>query len=207
MRAILRHARISPKKANLIAGMVRAMPAVEALAVLDKLPKKGAKIVSGVIASAVANAEHNASQNRKDLVIRTLSVNQGRAFRRFIPIARGRARAIDKFTCHILVELGIDAPEEEKKGKKKDAKTSKAEKGEKGKRSEKGKKGEKGKKDEKKEDDIVYSESKPVEDVPQKKEEGEGDQSFDSAQDKNATKAADQGGAQFQGQRKGSRGS
>ena len=115
MRAILRHARLSPKKINLVASMIRNMPVTDALVALEHMPKKGAKILHDVVSSAVANAENNVSQRRDSLFIKNLVVNKGPAFRRFIPIARGRARPIDKWTSHITVELGIVVPEGEKK--------------------------------------------------------------------------------------------
>ena len=126
MRAILRHTRLSPKKANLIASMVRKMSVNDALSTLERLPKKGASILHGVIASATSNAESNTKQQRNALFIKKIIVNKGPAFRRFLPIARGRTRPISKWTSHILVELGVIVPDGEK-GKKvvQEAKTTK----------------------------------------------------------------------------------
>ena len=45
------------------------------------------------------------------MYIKELIVNKGPAFKRYIPMARGRSRAIDKFTSHISVKLGVDVPE------------------------------------------------------------------------------------------------
>lgn len=130
MKAHLRNARLSPKKVNLVASMVRNMPVTDALAMLEKMPKKGAEMLHGTIASAVANAENNLHQQRDSLFVKTLIVNKGPAFRRFIPIARGRARPIDKWTSHITVELGVIVPEgEEVKAEKVEmAETKKEEK-------------------------------------------------------------------------------
>jgi large subunit ribosomal protein L22 len=113
MKAHLRHARLSPKKMNLVAGMIRKMPVTDALSTLKKFPKKGAEMLYGVVASAVANAENNDGQSRNSLFIKELVVNKGQAFRRFIPMARGRARGIDKWTSHVTVKLGIILPEGE----------------------------------------------------------------------------------------------
>lgn len=136
MRAILHHARIAPKKANLIAAMVRRQNVPEALHLLEHFPKKAARLLHEVISSALANAEHNAGQERTHLYIKSLTVQKGPSFKRSIPMARGRSRPIDKWTSHITVELGVTvpvgtapAPVKEPK-KKKEKKEEKAEKSE-----------------------------------------------------------------------------
>lgn len=105
MKAILRQVRISPKKANLVAGMVRGKSVRDALSILQFTPKKGARIVAKVIQSAAANAQHNFSQKATDLVISSIIVNKGMAYKRSLPISRGRTHPILKFTSHITVEV------------------------------------------------------------------------------------------------------
>lgn len=129
MKAHLRHVRIAPKKANLVATMIRRMQVEEALTTLKKLPKTGAQILYKVVHSAMANAEQNDGQQRKDLYIKELIVNKGAAFRRYVPMARGRARPIDKFTSHITVKLGVVVPEGKKIKKNKGIKENKEIKG------------------------------------------------------------------------------
>ena len=63
MKASVRNVRISPKKLNVIAYIVRDMNAQEALDTLRFMPKKGANIIYNVIKSAVHNAEHNDNQS------------------------------------------------------------------------------------------------------------------------------------------------
>lgn len=111
MHAVLRHIRIAPKKANLVASLVRGRAITDAMAILERTPKKSARILERVLHSAVANAEHNAGQHREDLYVKRLLVHRGKAYRRGIPMARGRVRPIDKFTSHIVVDLGILVPE------------------------------------------------------------------------------------------------
>lgn len=183
MRAHLRQARISPKKANLIAAMVRGLHAPEALSLLEKLPKKGATILHALLASAIANATNNASQKPAQLVIRRLIVNKGPAYRRYIPMARGRSRPIDKWTSHITVELGVEMGDQER-GEEKGVK---------------GKKRVKGEKKVKDESDIVYSANKPV--------TGEYHQKAFAPESGDSDTKESHGHATFQPQRKGSRGS
>jgi large subunit ribosomal protein L22 len=125
MIAHLRRVRISPKKANLVAGMVRNMPVQDALAILKHTPKKGAKILYKVIASASANAENNFKQNAESLVVQEIVVTQGPTFKRWNPVSRGRAHPILKRTSHITVKvesdprlLMADAPQPKKEAKK-----------------------------------------------------------------------------------------
>jgi large subunit ribosomal protein L22 len=116
MKAHLRSARIAPKKANLIAKMVRGMTVPAAMTALAHTHKKGARMIEQLLKSAVANAEHNEKQDGSALVIKTIVVNQGTAFRRAIPKARGSVRPIRKFLSHISVTLGV-ATGDEKNGK------------------------------------------------------------------------------------------
>lgn len=114
MKATVYSARIAPKKANLIAKMVRGMPALEAVALLERVHKKGARIMENLLRSALANAEHNERQDPKALMIRTVIVNQGSSLRRGIPMARGRTRPIRKFFSHVEVVLGVGETKETK---------------------------------------------------------------------------------------------
>jgi large subunit ribosomal protein L22 len=74
MKASVRNIRISPKKLNVIAYIVRNMTAKDALDTLRFMPKKGANIIYDVIKSAVHNATHNDSQKTEDLKIASISV-------------------------------------------------------------------------------------------------------------------------------------
>lgn len=107
MKAYLRSVRIAPKKANIIAKLVRGMPVGEAMHLLQRTHKKGARIVETLLASAVANARHNDKQHPTDLVIKSIIVNQSMGYSRGVPMARGRIRAMTKFMSHIDLALGI----------------------------------------------------------------------------------------------------
>lgn len=105
MKSSVKNIRISPKKLNVIAYIVRNMSAKDALDTLRFMPKKGAHIIYDVIKSAVANATHNDSQKLEDLKIASISVTQGLVYRRINPISRGRAHRILKRTSHVDVSL------------------------------------------------------------------------------------------------------
>jgi large subunit ribosomal protein L22 len=105
MKASVQNIRISPKKLNVIAYIVRGMSAKEALDTLRFMPKKGAQIIYDVLRSAVANATHNDSQKLEDLKISSISVTQGLMFKRINPVSRGRAHRILKRTSHVDLTL------------------------------------------------------------------------------------------------------
>lgn len=118
MKAFLKQTRISPKKANLIAGIIRSMPAVKALDTLKYMPKKGAQIIYKILASAVANAENNFAQSKKDLMVSAVLVSPGPIYKRGQSHSKGRVTSLFKRTSHITVELAaleIEAKKEEKK--------------------------------------------------------------------------------------------
>ncbi len=112
MKATALSLRIAPKKANLIARMVRGMPVPDAVEALRRTNKKGARMVELLLRSAIANASHNDKQDPQMMVIKTIVVNQGTAYRRGMPKARGQMRPYRKFLSHVELVLGF--PEEEK---------------------------------------------------------------------------------------------
>lgn len=125
MKAHLTQVRISSKKMNLIAGMVRGMKVGKALQMLKFTNKKAADILYKLIASAKANAEHNFKQDPDRLVIEEIVVNEGTTYKRRQPISRGRAHPILKRTSHVTVKVGVDEKIPEKEVVKKTKKPSK----------------------------------------------------------------------------------
>ncbi|MDF1875053.1 50S ribosomal protein L22 [Sulfurimonas sp. SAG-AH-194-I05] len=100
-RALLKFIRVSPIKSRLIAREVQGMNAEAAIAALEFTPNKAAKIISKVIASAVANSGMEA----EDCIVTSCRVDNGPVLKRFRPRARGMASGIRKPTAHILVEV------------------------------------------------------------------------------------------------------
>ena len=100
-RAILRHIRLSPTKARLVAKEIQGMNAEEALAKLEFMPNKAAKVIAKVLASAVANGGFDANE----VVVTSCRVDRAAYLKRFRPRARGMASRIQKPTAHIFVEV------------------------------------------------------------------------------------------------------
>jgi large subunit ribosomal protein L22 len=107
MKAVLRGIRISPRKANLIAGMVRGKSVKESLNILKFTPKKAARILYKVVHSAAYNAKNNFKQDLDDLIITKILVTKGPTLKRSLPVSRGRSHPILKRTSHITVEVGV----------------------------------------------------------------------------------------------------
>ncbi len=118
MKALLKNTRISPDKANLVAGLVRGIMVDDALNALTFTPKKGAKILYKVIASAAANAEHNLKQDRSKLYVKEVVVSKGPTFKRGVSVSRGRTHPILKRTAQIRVTVDVRAATSSNKSSK-----------------------------------------------------------------------------------------
>jgi large subunit ribosomal protein L22 len=104
-RAISKYLRISPRKVRLNADLVRGKRVEEAINLLSHTPKAGARVISKVVQSALANARQDRSIDVDTLFVKTIYVNQGPTLKRFRPKPMGRAGKIRKRTCHITVVL------------------------------------------------------------------------------------------------------
>jgi large subunit ribosomal protein L22 len=104
MKAFLKNYRQSPRKVRLIADLVRGKSASEALTTLQFVDKRAAGPFTKVIQSAVANAKDQ-GKNVDKLFIKTVAVDKGVTYKRFMPRARGSASRINKRNSHIRVEL------------------------------------------------------------------------------------------------------
>lgn len=107
-KASAMYARISPRKARVVADLVRGKDAGAALQVLEYLRKSAAPIVKKVIESAIANARQLSPDADVDsLFVSRITVDKGpnRNMRRWRPRAMGRATKIVKGVSHIQIEL------------------------------------------------------------------------------------------------------
>lgn len=104
-----RFQRGSARKTRLILEPLRGVPAEEALARLRLAPQAAARPVAKLIASAVANAEHNYSIDKASLTVEALTADQGPSYKRYRPAARGQAHLIRRPSMHVVVTLKADA--------------------------------------------------------------------------------------------------
>lgn len=105
-KAILRYARITPRKARRVVDLIRGKRASDAMISLRYMPYRGARHVEKLLKSAMANAENKNNQVDIDkLKIKTVLVDNGPFMKRMEPRAMGRANVIKKRSCHITIIL------------------------------------------------------------------------------------------------------
>ncbi len=105
-----RFVRVSPRKARIVADLVRGMDVGEALDLLRYTRRAAARPIKKLVESAVANAQQASSAVDVDsLFIKILTVDMGpmRNMRRWRPRAMGRATRVVKGMSHINVVLDI----------------------------------------------------------------------------------------------------
>ena len=103
VKAYLKELRMSPRKVSEVAALVRGRSVEDALVILNHTPRRSAKPLAKVIASARANAINNHSLKADGLMITTLSVTSGPRLKRFRPVSKGQAHPFQKRTSNILV--------------------------------------------------------------------------------------------------------
>ena len=109
-KASARFIKISPRKARVVADLVRGKDVGDAIKTLTFVNRAGALPIKKVVESAMANAKQADSAVDVDsLYIKSLQVDMGptRHMRRWRPRAMGRATRIVKGTSHIHVVLAI----------------------------------------------------------------------------------------------------
>jgi large subunit ribosomal protein L22 len=104
-KAVARYIRVSPRKARLVADLVRGKTVAEALAILQYSPQIAARHIEKVLRSAVANAEHNHQVRSLDDLRVNAVIDGGPSLKRIQPRAMGRAFWIRHRLAHITVAL------------------------------------------------------------------------------------------------------
>lgn len=103
--ATLRDYPVSPKKAMLVADLVRNMEVNKALAILKQLNKAMAPAFYHLIKSALANYNVKKQETNVILYINVIRVTQGMVLKRIQPAPQGRAHRILKRYSHIYVSI------------------------------------------------------------------------------------------------------
>jgi len=110
--------RHSPKKLNLVAGVIRGLSALKAEEVLTKLNQKGSRFLLLLLKQGIANAVKNFGLEAQTLKIKKLEVTKGPSYKRGRPVSRGQWHPILKRTSHLLLILEGEKKEEKKEEKK-----------------------------------------------------------------------------------------
>ena len=102
-QAILSNVRISPRKLNLVAAMIRNLPAQRAIATLTFSKRRIAHQVRKTLESAIANAENNHQLDVDRLIIARAEVGRSIVMRRFHARGRGRSARVEKWFSHMKI--------------------------------------------------------------------------------------------------------
>ena len=112
-QALTRNIRISPRKLNLVAGLIRNKPAAQAIATLTFSKRRIAQQVKKTLESAIANAENNHQLDVDQLVVARAEVGKSIVMRRFHARGRGRSARIEKFFSHLTIVVAEKKSEAE----------------------------------------------------------------------------------------------
>ena len=104
-RAYLRHARIAPRKVQIVLDLIRNKPADTAMAILKHTPKAACEPLEKLLKSAMANAENNHNMDKNSLYVAECFVCPGPTMKRIRPRAQGRAFQILKRSSHVTMVL------------------------------------------------------------------------------------------------------
>jgi large subunit ribosomal protein L22 len=131
VKAEHRYAKISAFKVREVTREIQGLPAEAALEIVRLVPKKAARLIEKVLASAIANAENNNNAENKtlraeNLVIKEAIAGEGPTIKRMHTRARGSGSRINKRTAHIRITLTEAEPVLEKPRKPKAEKKPKA---------------------------------------------------------------------------------
>jgi large subunit ribosomal protein L22 len=105
-RAKIRNVPIAPRKARLVADLVRDRFVEDALNQLSFLHKATAPVIRKLIQSAVANAQYQDSTiDESNLFVKKIFIDEGMTRKWLRPRARGIPNQVLRRRCHITVVL------------------------------------------------------------------------------------------------------
>ena len=95
-----------PRKASVVASLVRDRYVADAVVILEHTPRRAARAVLKAVESANANLLNRyPSIDVKTIRIARISVTNGTRIRRYVPASRGRALPFEKISSNIFVEV------------------------------------------------------------------------------------------------------
>ena len=102
-KATARTVLIAPRKARLVVNLVRGKDVSDAMAILNNLNKKSARLTKKVLVSAVANAENYFKMDKNNLYVKEAYINDGPIMKRRRIGSRSHIDRHDKKTSHITI--------------------------------------------------------------------------------------------------------
>jgi large subunit ribosomal protein L22 len=105
-RAVTKYLIASPFKIRPVADLIRRKPYPEAMALLENMPHKGARLIRKTVKSAASNAlGQNKRLEEEMLFVKEVLIDEGPRMKRVWFRARGRADMLLKRMCHITVVI------------------------------------------------------------------------------------------------------
>lgn len=104
IKAKLRNLDVTPRKARVIADLIRNKAALEAKAELRTRRERAAEPILKLLESAIANAK-NLGFKTDRLIVEEIRVDGGQILKRWLPRAQGRASALQKKRSHVFIRL------------------------------------------------------------------------------------------------------
>lgn len=106
--AKLVNAPTSPRKMRLVADVIRGEEVLTALNILKHMPQEAARRLEKLVLSALSNWQaknEDLNVDEQGLIIKHLTVDEGRMLKRLRPRAQGRAHRIRKRSNHVTIIL------------------------------------------------------------------------------------------------------
>ncbi|MFI5334489.1 MAG: 50S ribosomal protein L22 [Chlamydiales bacterium] len=107
-RAITKHIRIPPRKARLMADVIRGLMVEDATIQLMLTNLKAGRLLKKTLDSAVANAETQLNLQRRDLKVKEVRVDAGPVLKRSKGKSRGGQVPVMKRTSHFTIVVGAE---------------------------------------------------------------------------------------------------
>ena len=103
-KAVTRFLIVSPYKIRPVADLIKRKPYPEAVAILENMPHKGARLIRKTVVSAASNALNKNKQLAEDMLyVKSIQIDEGPRMRRVWFRGRGRADMLLKRMSHITV--------------------------------------------------------------------------------------------------------
>lgn len=104
-KAVLKYARISPRKVKVVLDLIRGKDANVAMAILMNKPRGASEYLVKLLGSAMANAETNNHMDPAKLYVSECYVCPGPTLKRMMPRAKGSGDRILKRTSHVTIAV------------------------------------------------------------------------------------------------------
>lgn len=102
----------SPTKVRPVADVVKLKSYSEAMAILENMPQKGARLLTKTMKSAASNALNKNKKLDEDMLfVKEIRIDEGPRLKRLWCRGRGRADTLLKRMCHITVIVDEKAGE------------------------------------------------------------------------------------------------